>query len=157
MSPCIVVFNLNNPKFGGSPGWERGEKMAFNFTHIFFATNEHLKYGARLQGSLWRLTFSHTAAPCHHTWCPLYLAPDVFECVCMLNAFWHIWWGTSSVTKQSKPFLRKCPTIMRYFLYMPLLPLICSERFFLTHIHKHQARNQHIQYVIYIFFQCSLC
>ncbi len=137
--------------------------LHFNFTHIFFATNEHLKYGGRLQGSLWRLTFSHTAAPCHHTWCPLYLAPDVFECVCvrMLNALWQIWRGTYSVTKQSKPFLRKCPTIMRYILYVPLLPLICSQRFslslFLARIHKHQAGNQHIQYVIYIFFECSLC
>lgn len=54
-----------------------------------------------------------------------WLLTSLSMCVRMLNALWQSWRRTYSVTKQSKPFLRKCPTIMRYFLYMPLLPLIC--------------------------------
>ncbi len=61
-----------------------------------------------------------------------WLLTSLSVCVRMLNALWQIWRGAYSVTKQSKPFLRKCPTIMRYILYVPLLPLICSERFSLS-------------------------
>lgn len=61
-----------------------------------------------------------------------WLLTSLSVCARMLNALWQIWRGTYSVTKRSKPFLRKCPTIMRYILYVPLLPLICSQRFSLS-------------------------
>lgn len=134
MSPCILVFNLNNPRFCGSPDWNGGEKMAFlhfNFSHIFFATNEHLKYGGRLQGSLWRLTFSHAAAPCHHTWCSLYLVPDVSERarvgVHAERSLTDLTRGTYSVTKQSKPFGKVSHHYELYLIHASTSTDLCTE------------------------------
>ncbi len=48
-----------------------------------------------------------------------WLLTSLSVCVRMLNALWQIWRGAYSVTKQSKQFLRKCPTIMRYTYTCP--------------------------------------
>lgn len=86
-----------------------------------------------------------------------WLLTSLSVCVRMLNALWQIWRGTYSVTKQGKPFFfffGNCPTHYEIFL-------ICGPHkrcFFLSlSIAYTQARNQHIQYVIFILFECSLC